>query len=154
MVFTGAYHVIATGFNLGISVAVSAAVLCINRRLYLLASLTSIIPSKADKNREVIIDLVIGIGLPIILMVLCLSSPSNLSLYLFGSSILSVLRSNLSMLKSVLILSEIGFPSSFFTRHFPILGKNFGVDALGLNNCLIVLLLVFLFISYHLSHFL
>jgi len=37
----------------------------------------------------------------------------------------------------VLILSEIGFPSSFFTRYFPILGKNFGLGALGLIQMLI-----------------
>ena len=70
--------VIAIRFNVGISVAVPAAVLCINRRLYLLASPTSTIPSQADMNRELIIDLVIGIGLPIIVMVLCPSSNSSL----------------------------------------------------------------------------
>jgi len=37
----------------------------------------------------------------------------------------------------VLILSEISFPSSFFTRYFPILGKNFGLGALGLIQMLI-----------------
>ena len=84
-------HVIAAKFNVGISVAIPAIVLCINRRLYLLASPISIIPSHADKNRELIIDLVIGIGLPIIAMALCLSS--NLFLYLFGSSAFSVVRS-------------------------------------------------------------
>ena len=80
-------HVIAARFNIGISIAVPAAILCINRRLYMLVSPISIIPSKADKNRELIIDLAIGIGLPIIVMVLCLSS--YLSLYLLGSSIVS-----------------------------------------------------------------
>ena len=84
-------HVIASKFIVGITIAIPATVLSINRRLYMLASPTSIIPSKADKNRELIIDLVIGIGLPIIVMLLCLSS--NLSLYLFGSFIFSVRRS-------------------------------------------------------------
>ena len=78
--------VIASRFNVGVSIAFPAAV-CINCRLYLLALPTSIIPSQANKNRELIIDFVIGIGLPIIIMVLCLSS--NSSLYLFGSSIFS-----------------------------------------------------------------
>ena len=84
-------HVIATKFYVGVSVAIPAIVLCINRRLYMLASPTSIIPSKADENRELIIDLIIGIGLPIIIMILCLSP--SLSLYLFGSSIFSVVHS-------------------------------------------------------------
>ena len=78
MVFTCAYLVIAIRFIVGIDVAVPAAVLCINRRLYLLASTTSITPSKEAKNREIIIDLVIGIGLPLILIALSLSY--NLSL--------------------------------------------------------------------------
>jgi pheromone a factor receptor len=96
--FTGVYHVTATRFGVGVSIAVPATVLCINRRLYLLASPTTIIPSKADKNREVIIDLAIGIGLPIIVVVLCLSS--NLSLYFFGLSIFSVSCSKLSIYNS------------------------------------------------------
>jgi len=37
----------------------------------------------------------------------------------------------------VLILSEFGWPSSFFERFFPVLGKDFGVGALGLMQCLI-----------------
>ena len=62
--------VIATRVELGIAIAIPAVVLCINRRLYLLASTTSKVDSQADKNREIIIDLVIGIGLPVIAMVL------------------------------------------------------------------------------------
>jgi hypothetical protein len=81
-------HVIATRFSIGVTIAIPATILCINRRLYLLASQTSLIPSKADKIREFIIDLVIGIGLPIIAMALCMSS--NLFLYLSGLSIFSV----------------------------------------------------------------
>ena len=50
-----------------------ASILCINRRLYLLASPTSLFPSQADKRREFTIDLVIGIGLPVLEMVLGLS---------------------------------------------------------------------------------
>ena len=82
-------HIIASKFNVGISVAIPATVLSINRRLYTLASPTSIIPSQADKNRELIIDLVIGIGLPIIMMVLCLSP--SLSLYISLTHLYSAL---------------------------------------------------------------
>ena len=62
--------ILAIKFEIGVSIAVPAAILCINRRLYLLASSTTIIPTKADKIRELIIDLVIGIGLPFIVMAL------------------------------------------------------------------------------------
>jgi len=37
----------------------------------------------------------------------------------------------------VLIFSEFGFPASFFDRFFPVLGKDFGVGALGLIQMLI-----------------
>lgn len=37
----------------------------------------------------------------------------------------------------VLILSEVGWPATFFDRFFPVLGKDFGVGALGVMQCLI-----------------
>jgi len=37
----------------------------------------------------------------------------------------------------ILILSEFGWPSAFFNRFFPILGKDFGLGALGLIQCLL-----------------
>ncbi|KAJ7756191.1 hypothetical protein B0H16DRAFT_1538954 [Mycena metata] len=37
----------------------------------------------------------------------------------------------------VLLLSEFGWPSAFFSRFFPILGKDFGVGALGIIQCLL-----------------
>lgn len=36
----------------------------------------------------------------------------------------------------VLILSELGWPAAFFNRYFPVLGKDFGLGALGLMQCL------------------
>ncbi|KIK74856.1 hypothetical protein PAXRUDRAFT_835869 [Paxillus rubicundulus Ve08.2h10] len=37
----------------------------------------------------------------------------------------------------VLILSEIGWPAAFFARFFPVLGRDFGLGALGVMQCLI-----------------
>lgn len=37
----------------------------------------------------------------------------------------------------VLIMSEFGWPAAFFNRYFPVLGKDFGLGALGLMQCLI-----------------
>jgi len=37
----------------------------------------------------------------------------------------------------ILILSELGWPTSFFIRFFPVLGRDFGVGALGVIQCLI-----------------
>lgn len=41
----------------------------------------------------------------------------------------------------VLILSEFGWPASFFNRYFPVLGKDFGLGALGIMQCLYVTVL-------------
>ncbi|KAJ6469038.1 hypothetical protein C8R47DRAFT_989710 [Mycena vitilis] len=37
----------------------------------------------------------------------------------------------------VLLLSEFGWPSAFFNRFFPVLGKDFGLGALGIIQCLL-----------------
>jgi len=37
----------------------------------------------------------------------------------------------------ILLLSEFGWPSAFFSRFFPILGKDFGLGALGIIQCLL-----------------
>ncbi|KAF8891356.1 hypothetical protein BD779DRAFT_1514739 [Infundibulicybe gibba] len=37
----------------------------------------------------------------------------------------------------ILILSEVGWPLSFFDRYFPVLGSGFGLGALGIFQCLI-----------------
>ncbi|KAL4062866.1 hypothetical protein V8B97DRAFT_2089299 [Scleroderma yunnanense] len=37
----------------------------------------------------------------------------------------------------VLVLSEVGWPIAFFDRFFPVLGRDFGVGALGVMQCLI-----------------
>jgi len=37
----------------------------------------------------------------------------------------------------VLIMSELGWPGAFFDRYFPVLGKDFGLGALGIMQCLI-----------------
>ena len=36
----------------------------------------------------------------------------------------------------ILIFSEIGWPAAFFDRFFPVLGKDFGLGALGVIQCL------------------
>ena len=43
----------------------------------------------------------------------------------------------------VLILSEIGWPMSFFNRFFPVLGSDFGLGAVGVIQCLYVYLQFF-----------
>ncbi|KAJ7270771.1 hypothetical protein B0H12DRAFT_1008920 [Mycena haematopus] len=37
----------------------------------------------------------------------------------------------------VLILSEFGWPSAFFNRFFPVLGKDFGLGPIGIVQCLL-----------------
>ncbi|KAF8236231.1 hypothetical protein L208DRAFT_1422051 [Tricholoma matsutake] len=50
----------------------------------------------------------------------------------------AVVSSLLIMFQTVvLILSEIGWPSVFFNRYFPVLGDGFGLGPLGIFQCLI-----------------
>jgi hypothetical protein len=53
----------------GLNVAVPAASLCINRRLYKIATIKTVTVTPSEKRRTVMIDLLIGIGIPIIQMI-------------------------------------------------------------------------------------
>ncbi|PPQ64993.1 hypothetical protein CVT26_015702 [Gymnopilus dilepis] len=55
---------------IGISVAIPAASLCINHRLYCIAAVRSVTRTKAEKYRAIMIDLAIGLGIPFTVMVL------------------------------------------------------------------------------------
>ncbi|KAF8630088.1 hypothetical protein AX17_005486 [Amanita inopinata Kibby_2008] len=61
---------ISSRFIIGASVAIPAASLCINRRLYQIASVRSVTHSRAEKRRAVMTDLAIGIGIPVLEMIL------------------------------------------------------------------------------------
>ncbi|KAF7340258.1 hypothetical protein MVEN_01944600 [Mycena venus] len=51
---------------------------------------------------------------------------------------LSVVASLLIIFQAiVLLLSELGWPAVFFNRFFPVLGRDFGLGALGIFQCLI-----------------
>ncbi|KAJ6600273.1 pheromone A receptor-domain-containing protein, partial [Mycena vulgaris] len=59
---------ISTRLMVGIAVAIPAASLCINRRLYKIASCQTVSISKAQKRRAVLVDLAIGLGIPFVQM--------------------------------------------------------------------------------------
>nr|AAQ96347.1 pheromone receptor Rcb3 B5 [Coprinopsis cinerea] len=59
---------ISTRLIVGISVAIPAASLCINRRLYKIASCQTVSLSRGHKRRAVMIDLAIGLGIPLLQM--------------------------------------------------------------------------------------
>ena len=61
---------IATKFNIGMTVAISAASLCINRRLYHIACIRVVTATKSDRRRAVLVDLAIGVGIPVLVMIL------------------------------------------------------------------------------------
>ena len=48
----------------------SAASLCVNRRMYLIASVRKVTTSRAEKQRQVAVDLAVGLGVPIIFLIL------------------------------------------------------------------------------------
>jgi pheromone a factor receptor len=57
---------ISTRIIIAISVGIPAASLCINRRLYHIASVKSVTITKSQKRRAIMVDLAIGLGLPIL----------------------------------------------------------------------------------------
>ncbi|KAK6987715.1 STE3-like pheromone receptor [Favolaschia claudopus] len=59
---------ISTRLMIGIAVGIPTASLCINRRLYKIASCQTVSISKAEKRRAVLVDLAIGLGIPFVQM--------------------------------------------------------------------------------------
>ncbi|KAJ7809993.1 pheromone B alpha 1 receptor [Mycena olivaceomarginata] len=57
---------ISTHFLNGFNLAIPACSLCINRRLYQIASVRSVTKTRAEKHRAIMIDLAIGLGLPLL----------------------------------------------------------------------------------------
>ncbi|KAF5342938.1 hypothetical protein D9758_014952 [Tetrapyrgos nigripes] len=57
---------ISVALNTALNVAIPCASLCINRRLYNIATCKTASVTRADKRRQVIIDLAIGVGLPVL----------------------------------------------------------------------------------------
>jgi len=61
---------ISVRIQLGVAVALPACGLCIIRRLYYIASPTAVTTTQTEKRREMIIDLLITIGIPVLEMLL------------------------------------------------------------------------------------
>ena len=60
----------AARFIIGASLAIPTASLCINRRLYHIACIRVVTTTKSDKRRAIMIDLAIGVGVPVLGMIL------------------------------------------------------------------------------------
>ncbi|KAH9992961.1 GPCR fungal pheromone mating factor [Russula compacta] len=63
------YCLISVNIQAGLNVAISAASLCIVRRLYKIAAMKPMMTTRAERRRELMIDLLIGIGIPILEMI-------------------------------------------------------------------------------------
>jgi len=61
---------ISTRIFIGVNVAIPAASLCINRRLYHIAMVKTVTRTRAEKRRAIMVDLSIGLGIPIVQMIL------------------------------------------------------------------------------------
>ena len=67
-----------TRFQVAINVAIPACSLCINRRLYKIATSKAVMITRSEKRRAVMVDLLIGLGIPILQIVArTFSSPSS-----------------------------------------------------------------------------
>ena len=60
------HHPTATRVQVALNVAIPACSLCINRRLYKIATVKNVMNTRADKRRAVIQDLLICVGLPVL----------------------------------------------------------------------------------------
>lgn len=61
----------AIRFTIGVSVGIPAALVCITRRLYLIASTESVM-TRQEKRRGQLVDLAIGLGIPVLQMILAI----------------------------------------------------------------------------------
>ncbi|KAG2040967.1 pheromone A receptor-domain-containing protein [Suillus americanus] len=61
---------ISSKFIIGANVAIPACSLCINRRLYHIASVSSVTKTRAQKRHDIMTDLAIGLGIPVLEMIL------------------------------------------------------------------------------------
>ena len=66
----------ASRFAIGSGLGVCCASLVINRRLYHIANVSAVSISRADKRRNILTDLAIGLGIPVIGIGLCTSTLS------------------------------------------------------------------------------
>ncbi|OBZ74837.1 Pheromone B alpha 3 receptor [Grifola frondosa] len=64
------YCDITTRFRLAVSIGVCTASLIINRRLYKIATVSSVSISRSDKRRAVLVDCAIGLGIPALAVIL------------------------------------------------------------------------------------
>jgi len=56
----------ATRIQAALNVAISACSLCINRRLYKIATMKTVVFTSSEKRRAVLYDLLIGVGIPVL----------------------------------------------------------------------------------------
>ncbi|TFY73519.1 hypothetical protein EWM64_g10493, partial [Hericium alpestre] len=61
---------ISTRIMVGAAVGIPASSLCINRRLYKIASIKAVTVTKSEKRHGIMIDLAIGVGIPVLQMIL------------------------------------------------------------------------------------
>ncbi|KAI0250400.1 GPCR fungal pheromone mating factor [Lactifluus subvellereus] len=88
------YCDIATHIQIGLNVAIPACSLCINRRLYKIATDQGGMATREEKRRGMIVDLLIGLGIPILHMVVqyVVSGRRYVIVEDFGPSLHTVLR--------------------------------------------------------------
>ena len=59
-------HPKAIHLQVALNVAIPASSLCINRRLYKIATMKTVVFTSSEKRRAMIYDLLIGVGIPIL----------------------------------------------------------------------------------------
>jgi pheromone a factor receptor len=123
----------ATHVQVALGVALPASSLCINRLLYRIATMKSAETTYAENRRIIIIDLLIGVGIPVLQMVLRECLAIRLLLVVYADEIEYVVAAN-----RYIIFEDIGpFPSMWDTlpTFFLVLAWPVAIGAVSLFYC-------------------
>ena len=102
-------HPTAVSIQAGINVAISTASLCIVRRLYKIAAMKPMMTTRVEKRREVMIDLLIGIGIPILEMIFskCIQSSHFRVIVYTGATKVGLFRPMFTTYSRISVLTQL-----------------------------------------------
>jgi len=109
-------HLTVTRIQAGLNVAILACSLCINRRLYKVATVNAVMITRSEKRRTVMIDLLICIGLPLIQMATGKYRPFTLDQLVYADVMQNTLFRDIATTYSRTL--DQSFRSFWYRKHF------------------------------------
>src|SRR5712691_9275376 len=117
-------HLTVTRIQAGLNVAILACLLCINQRLYKIATVNAVMITCSEKHRTVMIDLLICIGLPLIQMAASKYQPFTLNQLIYADVMQNTLFRDIATTYSR-TLDQL-FRSFWYRKHLFVLRIAFG----------------------------